>query len=112
MNLTETLAGIAVTAVFLVALCALVRPLMRSLEGSRESFERARSIEFLDASFRSECAASDPDIEGWKRDVAAVSGLESCVVVPRLSRGVVRAMDAVCVVGSVRVEILAECAHE
>jgi len=111
MSLTETLAGIAVLAVFLASLGSTVPPLARSLERSRLELERAKSIEFLDRTFRDACAAGESEVETWKREVAP-SVAESCDVLPCRSGGVVRAMRAACVSGGVRLELLAEIGNE
>lgn len=112
MNLIETMAAIGVMSAFLAVACGIIVPAVRAIDAARSGFELAKSISFLDESFRSECDRAIPDVERWKRSVSAVAGLSSCEVTPCRANGRVRAMKAVCVVGANRIEILAECLDE
>lgn len=108
MSYIETLVAVAVFAIFIVLASQLVGPLAITLSTAHAEYERAKSFVFLDKSFRNECAKASPDIDSWSRDVRAVSGLESCEVVPVLHEGVPCAMKAICVIGESTIEILAE----
>jgi hypothetical protein len=112
MNLIETMAAIGIMSAFLAVACGIIVPAVRVVDAARSGFELARSISFLDESFRSECERASPDVDRWKRSVSVVAGLSSCEVTPCRVNGRVHAMKAVCVVGPNRIEILAECGDE
>lgn len=112
MNLIESIAAIGIMSAFLAVACGIIVPAVRVIDAARSDFELAKSISFLDESFRSECDRASPDVDRWKRSVSVVAGLSSCEVMTCRVKGRVRAMKAVCVVGSDRIEILAECGDE
>jgi hypothetical protein len=112
MNLIETIASLAVMTLFFSGLCQIAIPVIHSIGESYEAYENARSIAFIDESFRAECALKKPNIERWKKNISVVGGLESCVVTPCFADERVCAMRAVCAISSKRIEILAEVSHE
>jgi len=110
MTYIETVVSAILFSLFMAMFSQALFPLMSSMIRARNEYEIAKSIEFLDKSFRKECASSSRNILKWKHDVAFITRLESCQVSEIYTEGSLCAMKANCLINGENIEIIAECA--
>lgn len=112
MNYIETVAAVIIFSLFMALLCQISLPLLQAVSVSRQELESAKSIEFVHESFKRACAKKVRNIEKWENDIKIVDGLNTCEVTEIVRDSKVCAMKAVCVIGTERIEMLAECGNE
>jgi hypothetical protein len=109
MTFTDIIAAVLIMAFFLAGLSQAVFPAWTAWNRISGEYQTARSIAFVAASFRKECARTDRNIETWKRAVSIVRELESCEITEYRQEDILRALKASCVISGETVEIIGLC---
>ena len=109
MTYSETIVSVILLSIFIVTFTHAIIPAMDMFKCAQDEYDTIRSVEFIDMSFRKECSTVNRNIEKWKTEVSAVSGMEKCETTELYSDGKVCAIKAECIIGGKNFVLIAEC---
>jgi hypothetical protein len=109
MTFTELIAGIVIFSLFIAGFSASFFPALEAWNRASNEYRLARSIDFVAASFRKECAKANRNMESWQKAVSAVKELDSCEIGEIRQDGVLRALKLSLSMGGVPLEVIGLC---
>jgi len=110
MSYIEAIVSIILCVIFFSSVTPTAFSLLSTDAIARKNLEDAAAIEFVDKSFRKACAVQPVNIDKWKRDVCAVTNVDSLELQELYSGTELRAIKAICEISGEQVTIVAECA--
>jgi competence protein ComGF len=108
MTYIESIVSLVILSLFLAVFSQVAYPSLISLKKAHDMYESARNLQFIDQSFRKECARTDLNFERWKHDALYDKNISSCDIQQVYRKGTITVYKACFEISGEKIEIFAE----